>query len=128
LLECVLEIIMSDVDRFPFRVPRPADDASPPRVIAFAIMGLLAGEPAVAHWREGERLECDRELAVVANGMVAASVQVAADGQLADLEGPPEVAAMTLAAALSEVTTATLDLSLAPSDLPGSCFRGSERR
>lgn len=119
---------MSDGYRVPFRAPEPADDGGSPRVIAFAVMGLLAGEPAVAHWREGERLECDRELAVVAHGMVAAGVQVAADGQLADLEGPPEVAAMTLAAALSEITTATLDLSVAPADLPGSCFRGSEPR
>lgn len=77
-------------------------------------MGLLAGEPVVAHWREGERLECDWELAVVANGLVAAGVQVAEGGQLADLDGPPEVAAMTLVAALSSVTTATLDLELAP--------------
>jgi hypothetical protein len=81
-------------------------------------MGLLAGEPAVAHWREGEALECDRELAIVARGMVAAGMKVTPDGQLADLDGPPEIAAITFVAALSEVTTATLDLVLVPSDSP----------
>ena len=117
---------MSDSYRVPFRVPEPAGGGGNPRVVAFAIMGLLAGEPAVAHWREGESLECDRELAVVANGMVAAGVEVAEDGHVADLEGAPEIAAMTLVAALSEVSTATLDLAFAPPELPHDCFRGSE--
>jgi hypothetical protein len=79
-------------------------------------MGLLAGEQAVAHWREGEALECDRELAVVARAVVAAGMKVTPEGQPADLDGAPEIAAMTLLAALSEVTTATLDLELVSPD------------
>jgi hypothetical protein len=91
-------------------------------------MGLLAGVPAVAHWREGEALECDRELAVVARGMVAAGVKVTPGGQPADLDGPPEIAAMTFVAALSEATTATLDLVLVPPDRPPGSFEPSGRR
>ena len=109
----------------PPRAPEPAGSRGLPRVTGYAIMGLLAGEPAVAHWREGEAVECDRELAVVARGMVAAGVEVTSDGQPADLDGPPEIAAMTFLAALSEVTTATLDLVLLPPDPPPGRFQPS---
>ena len=105
---------MSDGHPAPYLPPEPAGSGDLSRVTAFAVMGLLAGEPAVAHWREGEPLECDRELAVVAEGMVAAGMKVTSDGRPADLDGPPDIAAMTFVAALSEVSTATVDLMVAP--------------
>jgi hypothetical protein len=40
------------------------------------VMGLLGGEPVVARWPDGQPLQCDRKLAVVAQGMVAAGVEV----------------------------------------------------